>query len=230
MLTASLRTFADGAARAALRTTTLAQVASWGSGGTPRAGDLRYYRGGSTPWAVIGDLTDGPVTRTAATVTELALRESSARIVPEGSVLIAMYGSIGKLGLPEISLATNQAIAYAKPNADIHRDFLFWYLRSQRSALVSAGKGGAQKNISQSVLKGWLIDLPPLDEQERLVRAIASAEEAVVQLRLQNAALVRRQEALRRALLAAAFSGRLTGRISDMDLAEELPAVLTDTR
>ncbi len=141
LVMAAFRAFTSGADRTASRMTTLADVATWGSGGTPRAGDPRYYNGGATPWAVIGDLTDGPVTRTAASITDAALSESTAKVVPEGSVLIAMYGSIGKLGLPSIRLATNQAIAFARPGPDVHRDYLYWHLRSQRTALISAGKG-----------------------------------------------------------------------------------------
>lgn len=165
------------------------------------------------------------MTRTAASITDAALSESTARIVPEGSVLIAMYGSIGKLGLPSIRLATNQAIAFARPGPDVHRDYLYWYLRSQRTALISAGKGGTQKNISQSVLKGWPIAVPPLSEQETLVRMVSAIDAAVVQQRLQASALRQRYLMLRRALLAAAFSGRFTGRFKDTDTIEEFANV-----
>ena len=148
---------------------TLGEVADWGSGGTPTAGRADYY-GGDIPWAVIGDLDDGPLRTTSNTITGKGLAESSAKIVPEGSVLIAMYGSIGKLGLPTGVLATNQAIAFAVPKAGVlDRGYLFWYLMYQRDALAQAGKGVAQKNISQTILKAWPITLPPLDEQRRIV-------------------------------------------------------------
>ena len=148
---------------------TLGEVADWGSGGTPTAGRADYY-GGDIPWAVIGDLDDGPLRTTSNTITAKGLAESSAKIVPEGSVLIAMYGSIGKLGLPTGVLATNQAIAFAVPKAGVlDRGYLFWYLMHQRDALSQAGKGVAQKNISQTILKAWPITFPPLDEQRRIV-------------------------------------------------------------
>lgn len=147
----------------------LGDVAKWGSGGTPSRATSHNY-GGNIPWATISDLPDGPFTRTKETISEHALQTSSAKLVPPGSVLIAMYGaSIGKLGLPESSMATNQAIAFATPIAEaLDRSYLFWFLHSQKSAFVSAGVGGAQPNISQGLLKEWKIPLPPISEQQRI--------------------------------------------------------------
>lgn len=124
-------------------------VARWGSGGTPRAGDSRCYESGTIPWAVIGDLDDGPLHTTARRITELGLQESAARWVPPGSVLVAMYGSIGKPGIPTMPLTTNQAIAFALLHPGMSRDYLFWFLRSQRSALLTAGKGGPRKTSAR---------------------------------------------------------------------------------
>jgi len=146
----------------------LAAVARWGSGGTPTAGRPDYY-GGDIPWAVIGDLTDGPVRTTRATITTKGLAESSAKLVPAGSVLVAMYGSIGNLGITEIEMATNQAIAFAVVHDFVDARYLFHYLASQRDALSAAGKGATQKNISQTLLKAWPIPVPPLTEQRRIV-------------------------------------------------------------
>lgn len=154
------------------RWSTLDAVASWGSGGTPRARDPRYY-GGSIPWAVIGDLTDGPVSTTHGFITEAGLAESSAKLVPTGTVLLAMYGSIGKLGIAMREMATNQAIAFAIVDANaITREYLFYYLFSQRDALGAAGKGATQLNISQTILRPWPIPVPPIDEQQRIVEIL----------------------------------------------------------
>jgi len=151
---------------------TLGAVARWGSGGTPKARDPRFY-GGSIPWAVIGDLTDGPVAQTAESITEVGLRNSSAKLVPPGAVLVAMYGSIGKLGLTSVELTTNQAIAFAVVHAPvIETKYLFYYLLSQRDQLGAAGKGAAQLNIGQGVLKAWPIPLPSLTEQRRIVELL----------------------------------------------------------
>jgi type I restriction enzyme S subunit len=151
--------------------TTLGETVRWGSGGTPRRGVARYY-GGSILWAIIGDLNDGLVMTTAGTITDEGLAESSARLVPPGTVLVAMYGSIGKLGIAGIEMATNQAIGFADPRQGLDSRFLFWFLRAERRNLVQAGKGATQKNISQTVLRAWPLPLPPLNEQRRIVAAI----------------------------------------------------------
>ena len=186
----------------------LGEVAEWSSGGTPKAGTAAFY-GGEIPWAVIGDLNDGRVSATASTITPLGLQSSSAKIVGKGTVLIAMYGSIGKVGIAQIPMATNQAIACAVPSAVITREWLFWWLRSQREDLLAAGKGGTQSNISQTVLKAWPIPIAPLTEQERIVAAI---EEAFSKLDAGEAGLRTVRQLLKRmrdAILTAAVTGRL---------------------
>lgn len=182
----------------------LDQVADWSSGGTPKAGRRAYY-GGDIPWAVIGDLADGAVRATANSITQLGLENSSAKIVPAGSVLVAMYGSIGKLGVAGLPMATNQAIAIAQPREGISREFLFYYLMSQRDLLNAAGRGGTQRNISQSILKPWPIPLPPPDEQCRVVEII---EDHLSRLDAANRALITstaRARALIRATLMRAI-------------------------
>lgn len=189
---------------------TLGDVAKWGSGGTPKATNPAYY-GGSIPWAVIGDLADGVVVDTAKTITDDGLAESSAKLVAEGTLLIAMYGSIGKLGIAGRTMATNQAIAFAYPDESVlTAKFLFWYLRSQRAELNAGGKGATQSNISQTVLKGWPIPVPPLDEQRRIVDAIEthlSHLDAGVES-LQRAK--RNLERMRKAVRETAASGGFT--------------------
>ncbi len=154
------------------RSATLGDVARWGSGGTPKAGTSDYY-GGDIPWAVIGDLSDGLVGATANHITAAGLAASSAKRVPAGAVLVAMYGSIGKLGLTTSELTTNQAIAFAVPDPEVvEARFLFYYLLGQREALSAAGKGATQRNIGQGTLKPWHIPLPPLLEQRRIVEIL----------------------------------------------------------
>ena len=189
---------------------TLGDVADWSSGGTPKAGTARFY-GGPIPWAVIGDLTEGPVWHTQSSLTAEGLERSSAKVVPEGTVLLAMYGaSIGRIGVTSREMATNQAIACARPRTDVvTSSYLFWYLRSQRRAFVAQGKGAAQPNISQTIIKTWPVALPPVEEQNRIVADVErqfsfiEACERAVDRGLARAA------ALRRSVLKAAFEGRL---------------------
>jgi type I restriction enzyme S subunit len=193
---------------------TLGEIANWGSGGTPSTKIPANYVG-DIPWAVIGDLTESKVIRTEKSISEGALKRSSAKIFPKGSVMIAMYGaSIGRTGIAGIDMATNQAIAVAQPKPSLVReDYLLYFLQSQREAFVAAGQGGAQPNISQQVIKSWRITLPSLSEQLRVVQELdsqfarlASASETLRQLNFQIANL-------KAAVLTSSFTQKSAGEI-----------------
>lgn len=174
---------------------TLGEVAKWGSGGTPKRTTPAFF-GGDIPWLVIGDLTDGPVTNASTYITEEGLKKSSAKWVEPGAVLLAMYGSIGKLGIAQRRLTTNQAIAFAYPHeGQVTNRFLFWFLRSVRNDLFELGKGGTQRNISQTVIKQVLMPVPPIDEQQAIVEEI---EKQFTRLDAAVASLRRIQSSLKR--------------------------------
>lgn len=151
----------------------LGEVAKWSSGGTPQSGNPSYYNG-DIPWAVIGDLNEATVLETEKCITQKGLDASSAKLVPVGTVLLAMYGaSIGRAGIAGKPMATNQAIATAIVNPELlDSRFLLLYLQSQKPKFVSAGKGGAQPNISQTIIKDWDFPLPPLSEQKRIIEKL----------------------------------------------------------
>jgi restriction endonuclease S subunit len=155
---------------------TLGEIGEWGSGGTPLSSQSEYYDG-AIPWLIIEDLNDGIVTTSQKTITELGLKNSSAKIVDPGTLLIAMYGSIGKLGIAGISCATNQAIAFCRCNTElVDVNFLFYYLLLSRKKLLDMGKGITQQNIGQAVLKEYPVPLPPLPKQRRIAALLARAD------------------------------------------------------
>ena len=160
--------------------TTLGEIAKWGSGGTPKS-DNPFYYDGDIPWCVIGDLTEGEVSITEKSISEEGLRNSSAKIVEPGAVMIAMYGaSIGRTGIVAIPMATNQAIAFAYVDeSKVINRYLFAYLQIQKQKFVDAGQGAAQPNISQTVLKDWPILLPSVKEQNRIVEIVSSMDEVI---------------------------------------------------
>lgn len=205
---------------------TMPQVVKWGSGGTPKATERQYYDGGTIPWLIIGDLNDGIVTSSTSKITELGLQNSSAKMIPAGTLLVAMYGSIGKLGITGIECCTNQAIAYAKELHGVTTKYMFFYMAMMKSELISKGKGGTQKNISQTVLNSLEVIVPPLPEQQRIVSRI---EELFSQLDAGMETLKKTKAQLavyRQAVLKEAFekvSARvLLGSISESRLGKML--------
>lgn len=191
--------------------TRLDNVAHWGSGGTPSRKDANYY-GGGIPWLKTGELGPQIITSTEETISALGLANSSAKIFPAGSVVIAMYGAtIGKTSMLGIDSSTNQACAVGVSNKSlILNKYLYYYLSSQRELFVLAGKGGAQPNISQSVIREWEIPLAPVNEQKRIADKLDSLLERVDACRERLDRVPGILKRFRQAVLAAATSGELT--------------------
>ena len=152
--------------------TTLGNIGTWQAGGTPSRSNKSYY-GGNIPWLKTGDLNDGLITNIPEKITEDAVANSSAKINPTGSVLIAMYGAtIGKLGILTFPATTNQACCACTEYFAITQHYLFYFLLSHRDMFIAKGGGGAQPNISKEIIVNTAIPLPPLAEQERIVTEI----------------------------------------------------------
>lgn len=207
--------------------TNLSEVGQWGSGGTPRKGEAAYY-GGDIPWLVIGDLNDGLIEGASNSITQLGLRVSSARVVPPNTLLIAMYGSIGKLGMTGLECATNQAIAFCQPHDRIDPWFVFYSLKHHRSDLISHGKGGTQQNISQTVLKAFEIAIAPGREQRRIVSKVEALQARSDAAKEALDAIPLLLKKFRQSVLAAAFRGDLTAKWRDQNPDVEPACVLLE--
>jgi type I restriction enzyme S subunit len=191
--------------------TTLGAVGKWGSGGTPKSTEPSYYDG-DIPWIRSGDLPDGPIVLHLAAITAAGRDNSAAKWVPANAVLIALYGAtIGKLGITTYPVTTNQAVAYCIPDSDkTSSDYLFWYLLYVRPELVALGQGGAQPNISQTILKKYHLPLPSIDTQRRIVAKLDGLFSRSRNARKNLNRIPRLVERYKQAILAAAFRGELT--------------------
>ncbi len=188
----------------------LSDVAQWGSGGTPSRTNSAYYSG-AIPWVKTGELGQGLIKDTEEKITALGLQNSSAKVFPKGSVLIAMYGAtIGKTAILGIDAATNQACAIGIPIKNITTEYLFYYLSSQKNAFIESGKGAAQPNLSQKIIKDWTIPLAPLKEQKRITDKLHElfARVDACRDRLDRVSFI--LDRFRQAVLDAATSGELT--------------------
>ena len=188
--------------------TTLGESFKWGSGGTPKKGNPAFYNG-DIPWLIIADLNDGYVLESKTNITELGLNNSSAKLVPENSVLLAMYGSIGKLGITTKPVATNQAIAFTSPINDDPK-YLFYYLMTVRNKLAKLGKGATQLNISQTVIKAFPYVRASQDQQKQIVAKIeelfSHIDAGIESLKIAKEKL----KQYRQSVLKAAVTGELT--------------------
>jgi type I restriction enzyme S subunit len=182
------------------------------SGGTPSRKNSEYYNG-DISWIKTGDLPDGLIEDIEEKITTEGLANSSAKIFPRNSLAVAMYGAtIGKLGILKEPAATNQACAVLKAGG-ITSDlisYLFFYLLSSREDLRMIGQGGAQPNISQTILKEYPCPLPPLNEQKRIVAKIEELNDRQQRAKQALKAIPELCDRFRQSVLAAAFQGDLT--------------------
>jgi len=190
--------------------TRLGNVAQWGSGGTPSRKNPSFYEG-DIPWIKTGELNEEYIYDTEEHISKEALEKSSAKIFPVNTVVLAMYGAtIGKVGILGVPATTNQACACGVCSKGIKFAFLAKFLQSQKQSFIMKGKGGAQPNISQQIIKNHPIALPPLAEQSRIVARIESLFAKLDEAKEKIQEVLDGADLRRAAILHQAFTGKLT--------------------
>jgi len=154
----------------------IGDVCKTGAGGTPLKSRKEYYEGGTIPWLLSGEVAQGEIHKSETFITQTGLDNSSAKIFPVNTVLVAMYGATaGQVGILRCEAATNQAVCGILPNSNFVPEFLFYAMLSKQAELISTATGNAQPNISQIKVKNTIIPLPPLPEQKRIVAILDEA-------------------------------------------------------
>lgn len=160
---------------------TISKIAETSSGGTPSRSINRYYNG-NIRWITTSELKDSRIYDSIEHITEEAVQNSSAKMFPKGTVLMAMYGAtIGKLGILEVCSTTNQACC-AIICRDIKNIYLFYYLFFIRKEIILQGCGAGQPNISQNIVKNINIGLPKEIEQKKIASALTSIDNLLLSL------------------------------------------------
>lgn len=188
------------------------EIARTGSGGTPDKGNPKYYKNGKIIWLKSGELQNNiNILDSEEKITEEAIDNSSAKLFPSGSVLIAMYGAtVGKVGILSIPASINQAVAAIIPIENkLYNKYLFYFLKSLRKDLLKSGFGGAQPNISQTVVKNILVPVPSLDKQKNLVKHFEDIKEKISKLDNEIKKSFDYANALMPSVLSKAFNGEL---------------------
>lgn len=191
--------------------TNLENIASWGSGGTPSRSHDEFYNG-NIPWIKTGDLGPKLITKASEYITDDGVKNSSAKYFPKGSVAIAMYGAtIGKTSILGIDATTNQACAVGIPLEGLTSSFfLYYFLLNEKNAFIKKGKGGAQPNISQGVIKEHTICLPPFSEQKIIVEKLDTLLAQVDSTKARLEQIPQILKRFRQGVLTAAVNGKLT--------------------
>ena len=158
-----------------------------GSGGTPSRKRPEYFEG-NTLWVKTQELKNEFLIETQERITEQAIRDSAARVFPEGTVLFAMYGAtIGQLGILALPSATNQACCAIIPrHQGLHYIYAFLFLLENKQRLIGLAQGAAQKNVNQEIIKSYPMISPSRTILNQFVESLRPSFELRLNLQLQN--------------------------------------------
>ena len=153
------------------------------SGGTPSRDISEYWEGGTIPWVKTTELQNNMIVEVEEYITEKGLNNSSAKIVPPGTVLIAMYGQGKTRGMTAylgIEACTNQACACILPSDKINQTFLWQFLILSYDNLRDMAKGGNQPNLNGNIIKNYPILYPPKELQEQFAAFVEQTDKSKV--------------------------------------------------
>ena len=161
----------------------LSSLSSISAGGTPERGNPNYWANGTIPWLKISDITSSKKFVNSCTeyITDEGMQNSSAKILPKGTILYTIFATIGEVGILGINASCNQAIAGIQTYLRSIDGYLYYYLVNLQDFMKSISKGCAQFNINQKILKEAFVPLPPLNEQKRIVAEIEKFEPLIAE-------------------------------------------------
>ena len=148
------------------------------SGATPSRKKPEYYEG-TIPWVKTGEVAAGNIDETEECITEAAIRDSACRILPAGTILIAMYGqgdTRGKSAILNIEAATNQACAALEFKDEIDARFALTFLQLCYDDLRNLSQGGNQKNLNLKIIKEYSMLTPPVYLQKEFANFVAQVD------------------------------------------------------
>lgn len=174
------------------------------SGGTPSRDTPEYWNNGNIPWVKTTELQNCVIEQTEEYITEKGLSESSAKIVPPNTVIIAMYGqgkTRGMTGILNISASTNQACACILPSSEINPIYLWAYFILSYDDLRSLAKGGNQPNLNGNMIKNYPVLFPPLELQEQFAAFVEQTDKSKLAVKQ----VLEKAETLKKALMQEYF-------------------------
>jgi type I restriction enzyme S subunit len=187
------------------------------SGGTPNTAKFeQYYQDGEIPWIRTTDLNNGELFETPVSITNQAVIDSACSLLPENTVLVAMYGgagSIGKHALLKFKSTINQAVCAILPNEKIAPDFLHLYVEFYRPYWMVGAEGTRKDpNINQETIRELVISCPPVDEQIYIVEVTKKKLSVVDEIISKSEANIELMQERRTALISAAVTGKIDVR------------------
>lgn len=185
---------------------TVGEIFETYAGGTPIKSEKSYYENGMIPWIRSGEVCKQYITESEMFITEAGLKNSSAKLYPVNTVLVAMYGATAaQVGILKFEATSNQAVCGILPHKNYVPEFVYYWFKSIQNFLASQAQGGAQPNISQQKIKKVKIPTIPLEEQHAIVIHLDSLSLHVRELEEISRKTAAECDALKQALLRQIF-------------------------
>jgi len=185
----------------------LGTIAKITSGGTPRRENKSYW-GGNIPWVTTSLIDFNEIENAEEFITEEGLKNSSAKLFPSGTLLMALYGqgiTRGKTAILKIDATTNQACAAILLNENqADKKFIFQYLISKYDDIRNLSNTGNQENLSGELVKSIKLNLPPLKEQTAIAALLSTWDKAIFTCE----ALIKKYELRKKGLMQRLLSGK----------------------
>lgn len=180
----------------------LGNLSQMSSGGTPKSSVKEYYDG-DILWVSIADMTEQGmyVSRTAKTLTQLGVDNSAAKVYPKGTVLYAMYASIGEVSIAVEDMASSQAILGIQVGERLLNKYLYYFLVGQKERIKLQGQAGTQSNLNAGMVRDFDIPLPSISEQEKIVHFFDLFEKEIDVLKQQLENYKKQKQGLMQKLL-----------------------------
>ena len=154
-------------------------------GGTPSRKEPSYWNGG-IKWLTISDYSNFDVINdTKEKITDLGVKNSSAKILQAGCVVVSIYATIGRVGILGCDMATNQAIVAIKPNSEFINKYLMYAIDKFNFQMFANVVTTSQQNINLNILKGIQIPKPPLEVQEQIVAECEKVDQEFKTIRME---------------------------------------------
>ncbi len=185
---------------------TIGEIATVSSGGTPSRKKVIYWNG-SIPWVTTAEVDFGIIVDSVQKITDEGLNNSSAKLFPIDTILMAMYGqgkTRGKVAKLGIEAATNQACAAIILKKECNLDFYFQYLKSQYKNIRDLSNSGGQENLSGGIVKSIQVPIPPLPEQRKIAQILSTWDKAISA----TEALITNSQQQKKALMQQLLTGK----------------------
>ncbi len=156
----------------------LGSVCEMYSGGTPKTSNRDYYNG-DIPWITSGDLNKGKIKSVSGKISKSGLKNSSAKMINKGDLLLALYGATaGVSAISAIDAAINQAVLAILPTKESNK-YLYYVLSLKKDFIINKYTQGGQPNLSAAIIKSLRMSFPPLLEQQKIAQILSTWDEAI---------------------------------------------------